>query len=479
MNKFNTTIIYVALLLCGKVYSQEFLDTALLRREVTFISTDDKGGRYPDSRGSKVVAEYVLSSFKQAGLKPLCSGGYQQFSLVDGWEPDSENTASFCGKPLKAYADFAPVNYFHTLQASLSAEIVLVGCGNDIDWAKCKGKWVMILCLKNHNYSTIAGRAIKHGVGGIILARTDHALPKYQYANVLRIKTKTTTTLGPVVEVSLGVAEEILKYSNKDLNIKELAKIEKKNNNSVIPLGVTFEARTSFKPKELTCRNVVAMLEGSDPKLKNEYIVVGAHYDHLGIQKSSTSSDTTKVIYNGADDNASGVVGLVELAKYFGSLNVKPKRSIVFVAFDAEEEGLLGSENFLTQDIGINNSQIKAMVNLDMIGRYSALQTLSIVGCNTSKEGEKLVKELVKNSPITAKIASNASLITMTSDHLNFYWKNIPVFLLNTGRHVDYHKPTDTAEKIDTYGMSQIIMIAKELVDNLANRKNNLTFKSL
>lgn len=455
-------------------FSQQYFDTLQLRKSVAFMSDDDKMGRLPDSDGSNAVASFIVDEFKHAGLKLLCNDGYQPFSYYKGWKMGDTNMAMFDGEPLQCFTDYAPACYFNTSMATLNADVVAVGNGKKVDWSKCEGKWVLLMPDLDDRHPSLARNAIKNGAGGVIIVDTAKA-PQYDYYNTLGVSANKVLTLGPVVKISEAVLARMLAKANMDVD--NLRNNIKKDKDMVLPLGIRFEATTNFYRNEVNAKNVVALLEGSDPVLKNEYIVVGAHYDHVGyVEKPSAKTGKLRTyIYNGADDNASGTVGMVELAKKYASQQMRPKRSIIFVAFDAEEEGLLGSDSFFDQCIAIDTSMVKAMVNLDMIGRYNPEKGLKIIGANSSKEGVHLVKKLTKKADIKVK-CEQKTLLFSASDHINFYRYGIPVFFFNTDTHKDYHRVSDEVQKIDFKHMQQILMIADELIDNLANRKKNLRY---
>lgn len=456
-------------------FSQQYFDTVQLRKSVEFMSADDKMGRLPGSDGSQVVSEYILAEFKNAGLVPLCSNGYQHFSYIKGWQNTDSCAAWLDDKELVPYLDFAPVNYFHTCKAGLEAEVVFVGNGEGVNWKQCTGKWVLLLEDENIHRTTASHMAIIQGAGGIIVIDTTDSL-QYEYSNVLRISTKKSTTLGPVVKISPAVADSLL--AKKNLSLSKILAHDSKE--YCIPLGVKFKAYTTFAPNEVMAKNVVAVLEGSDPGLKNEFIVVGGHYDHVGFTEriSKKTGKMRTYIYNGADDNASGTTAVVELAKKYASQAVRPKRSIVFVAFDAEEEGLIGSAKFFNECLPFDTSQVKAMVNLDMVGRYDENKGLKIIGANTSKEGEDLLEDITANCGLKVNMPMK-SLFFASSDHANFYRYGIPVFFFNTETHKDYHRVSDEVEKIDFASMRKIILIVDKLIDDLANRKKNLRFTKI
>jgi hypothetical protein len=217
------------------------------------------------------------------------------------------------------------------------------------------------------------------------------------------------------------------------------------------------------------------VLQGSDPVLKDQYIVLGAHYDHLGFGGYGSGSrvpDTVAVHY-GADDNASGVTGLIELAGKLSSDRNKPKRSIVFVAFAAEEMGLLGSKYF-TQNSLIDLSKVTAMLNFDMIGRLKDNKSISISGTGTSVESETILNQLKTGSGLNLKYSPEGY---GPSDHAAFYTENIPVFFITTGAHEDYHTPGDNLNGINLNGMVTVLTFSEKLVKSLADQPVALTFK--
>jgi hypothetical protein len=220
---------------------------------------------------------------------------------------------------------------------------------------------------------------------------------------------------------------------------------------------------------------VVGFIEGSDPILKNEFIVIGAHYDHLGMGGPNSSSrmpDTTAIHY-GADDNASGVSSILEVAASIKGLKTKPKRSIIIVAFGAEELGLVGSKQFFKNPL-VDVKKIKAMLNLDMVGRMRPDKALSVGGCGTALEFEPLLNILEPKSKM--KFSRNTDGYG-PSDHASFYMEGIPVLYFSTGAHSDYHTPFDTYEKLDYNSMKLVANFTYQITVLLANRTAPLTYK--
>jgi Iap family predicted aminopeptidase len=218
-------------------------------------------------------------------------------------------------------------------------------------------------------------------------------------------------------------------------------------------------------------KNVIGVLEGSGP-LAKETIVVGAHYDHLGYggRGSLAKNKTEKAIHHGADDNASGTTAVIELARRFGSMKNREGRRLVFMTFSAEESGLLGSAHYCNKQPLFALADTAAMVNLDMVGRLRPDKTtnkdrLIVEGVGTAKGFEALVDKLNGNPGFTyTKRAGSPPY----SDNDSFYRKGIPVLFFWTDTHEDYHRPSDTADKINFAGMRKITDLAENVVAHLA-----------
>jgi len=218
---------------------------------------------------------------------------------------------------------------------------------------------------------------------------------------------------------------------------------------------------------------VVAVIPGNDETLKNEYVVVGGHYDHLGMGGPGSGSRAvdTIAIHNGADDNASGVSVVIQLAEKMAAER-KNKRSVIFAAFGAEEMGLVGSKAF-TANPPVESDKIVGMFNFDMVGRLDSTSNgLSIGGTKTSLETETLLNDL--NTGFELAMSPEG---VGPSDHASFYLQNIPVFFISTGAHSDYHTPNDDAEFINYKGMKKVAEYSYLLLNEVTNRNDRLTFQ--
>ena len=219
-----------------------------------------------------------------------------------------------------------------------------------------------------------------------------------------------------------------------------------------------------------TGRNVIAAFDGADPRLKDEWIVIGAHYDHLGEGGSSSLAPGEKAIHNGADDNASGVSVVLSAARAFAG-GPRPARSVLFMAFTGEESGLLGSTYFVGHPTIAG--RMTAMINLDMVGRLGA-GPLIVYGVDTAEQWRTLVEPAATRAGIA--IATRGEGYG-PSDHTAFYTKDIPVLHLFTNTHGDYHKPTDDVDKIDGAGLEKVTRMVVEITSAVAARPEQLTLR--
>jgi hypothetical protein len=204
--------------------------------------------------------------------------------------------------------------------------------------------------------------------------------------------------------------------------------------------------------------NVVAFLDNKAPYT----VIVGAHYDHLGLgmEGSSLQANSQGMTHNGADDNASGTAGVIELARYFKNNGVKEKNNFLFICFSGEEMGLLGSKYFAEN---VDVTKANYMINMDMIGRLDPKNGVTVSGSGTSPGWETLLKKLsTREVPITTDSSG-----TGPSDHTSFYLKNIPVLHFFTGSHSDYHKPSDDWDKINYPGEAKVLDVIIKLIETV------------
>lgn len=223
-----------------------------------------------------------------------------------------------------------------------------------------------------------------------------------------------------------------------------------------------------------TSRNILGLMGGSDEQLKHEVIIVGAHYDHVGYGRPGNSYGPFGYIHNGADDNASGVAGLLEVAEALHQLPQRPRRTILFALWDAEEAGLIGSRYWLSTPT-LELGRVKLKINADMIGRLRN-QKLEIYGSRTAPGLRQLVSE--QNQHVGLNIDFTWKM-KEDSDHWPFYARGIPTLMFHTGLHDNYHRPSDDTHLLNLEGIREVSRLTTLTLLELANRDNLPTFREL
>ena len=245
-------------------------------------------------------------------------------------------------------------------------------------------------------------------------------------------------------------------------------KLKPLGDNKTFRQSFTFKGGTHGTGDEGKSKNIIGFISNQAATT----VVIGAHYDHLGMGNDGSSLDANPKgkIHNGADDNASGVAGVLELARYFQGNKIKEKSNFLFICFSGEELGLHGSKYF-TEHPTIDLSQVNYMINLDMVGRLEEAKGLSVSGTGTSPGWEGMLKKF-SNEKLVIKTDSSG---IGPSDHTSFYLKNIPVLHFFTGSHSDYHKPSDDFDKVNYDGEVAVLKLITDLI--MANDPNpKLTF---
>ncbi|MCS7209261.1 MAG: M20/M25/M40 family metallo-hydrolase, partial [Fimbriimonadales bacterium] len=307
--------------------------------------------------------------------------------------------------------------------------------------------------------------AVQKGAIGVILVNlpeNDRLLPvgmrgRAPAANVAVLNVRTSVGDKLLQPLGITVAEAARRIQEKGLPISAR-------------LDTTAEMAASIEPNRGVARNVIGFIQGSDPQLRDEVIVIGAHYDHLGYGEVGSLAPEPGDIHYGADDNASGTAAIMELARLLAQNRERLKRSVLVIAFSAEEEGLLGAEYFLRNPT-IPRENIVAMLNFDMVGRMTN-NRVSISGVGTAAEWEAILRA-ANTENLNLQLSSSAS---GGSDHMAFMRRDIPVLFFFTGMHPDYHRPSDTWDKINYEGQAQIVALAERVVYDLASRPTRLQF---
>lgn len=474
-------------------FAQEEITVKELESHLEFLASDSLKGRLPGTDEGFIAATYINEQFQKAGLLPLGEDGFQFFEVTTSVSLEEGNYLSFNGVQVKAEEEYMPFAY--SKSDEVSAGIVFAGYGFEIDsdtliWNDYQdldvtAKWVMILRgdpepdNTNSNYISFSGDRDKvlaardKGAAGVIFVSG----PKWDAKDPLvsLYYDRSNSNAGIVVlHVKREIADAMLKESEK--TIKQLESLLNNERMSMsFELGLTVENKTLLHYDRVRTQNVLGMVEGSDPVLKNEFIIIGAHYDHLGMGGwgSGSRMPDTIAVHNGADDNASGVAGVIEIAERLAANKDNLKRSVIAMAFGAEEMGLLGSKYFNDNPL-VDKDKIIAMVNFDMIGRLNDGKVVMVGGSGTSVESEEIIKATGVDYELDLRLSPEGF---GPSDHAPFYASNIPVFFINTGVHEDYHTPVDDVEFINFEGQKLVSDYSYALVYSIANRDEALTFQ--
>lgn len=489
-------ILFILLLFANLGFSQKNAEITAkeLKTDVYFLASDSLKGRKPGTKEADVAADFIRQSFKDAGLKLLCDNGFQYFEIVQDVTLGDHNDLKFEGFQGTIKKDFMPVAY--SSNGTISSSVVFAGYGFDIDQDSLKwkdydgidvqGKWVMILRgdpeLDNNDskfipFTEIRGKILvakDHGAAGVLIV-TPVAVDKDDKLIGLHSENNDVTSGIPVINIKRDIANQLLKSTG--LTVDSLEKIlnkTRKPKTRVLTVNVT--GSSELIQKKARTENVVGMIEGTDPILKDEYIVIGGHYDHLGFGGPGSGSRMldTVAIHNGADDNASGAAMVMALAGKLGAVKDKLKRSVILISFTGEEMGLLGSKYF-TDHSPVDMKKIKAMFNFDMIGRFDKeKKAISVSGTGTSLEADSIMKIYEKGLSFEVTHSPDGY---GPSDHASFYSSNIPVFFFTTGSHMDYHTPFDDADKLDYQKEKEIGDFGYNLIMNVDNMPKALTFR--
>lgn len=469
------------------------ISAADLEKNITFLASDSLKGRKPGTPEANIAAQFIMDHFLQAGLTPLADHGFQYFDVVTGVELGEDNHLSLNGEDFKLNEDFTPLAF--SSSGAVNAQVVFTGFGFDLhldslEWndyidMDVQGKWVMFFRADPEPdnsesafipFSNIRSKVLTakdNGAAGVLLV-TPRSLEKEDKLMPLVVENNEVTAGIPVINITRNLADKVLLATGFTADSLE-AMITGQMKPRSFPIQGLLDAGTDIHQERQKTENVIGLLKGSDPVLQDQYIVVGAHYDHLGMggPNSGSRMPDTNAVHNGADDNASGTAMVMELAKALAKAGA-PARSIVFVAFSAEEMGLLGSKYFVDNP-PVPLTSIVAMFNFDMVGRFDKEKNeINVSGTGTSVEADSILSLYEKGLPFRVVHSADGY---GPSDHASFYAANIPVFYFNTGVHMDYHTPFDDTEKLDFNSEAAIGLFAANLIESVAGAPEPLTFK--
>ncbi len=484
---------FISAILPVEIYSQDTdITVKELKEHVYFLASDSLEGRKPGTKGGRIAGEYIRNSFIEAGLAPLGADGFQYFNVTTNVEPGSENELIVNGDIANYDEDYKLLNF--SSNALVDAPVVFAGYGFTIDhdslkWNDYKdidveGKWVMILRgdpepeLDNSLFISYAGDRDKlltardnKAAGVLFVNGTNTSAEDKLMASTFN---RVTASAGlPAINISRRIADSILMGQTIEAIEKET--IDTKQS-IVFETDSKVIATTDLNRVEVETQNVVAIIKGNDPILKDQYIVIGAHYDHLGMggHGSGSRMPDTIAVHNGADDNASGVAAVIEIAEKLNHNRELLKRSIVLMAFGAEEMGLLGSQYFTNNPL-VGLKDIALMVNFDMIGRLDSIKrVITISGTGTAENMVEILSKHEENSDIKFNHSPEGY---GASDHASFYGAGVPVMFFFTGAHEDYHTPDDDPDRINYAGEKDIVDFAYDVIFDIANRDDRLVYK--
>ena len=481
---------FVLIINRSKSLSSEITEDEIMNH-IRYLSHDNRSGRLPGTRGSKDVIAYLIKNLKSYGVHPAIGESYTQpFDIQTGIRLGPANTLMINKDTLVVNSDYLPM--FFSANGNYSGEAVFVGYGfqindKELKWDDYKGidvkdKWVMAMRNspeRNQPHSIFTNHSPLHkkmmvakdnGAKGIIFVSQveDEELYPLKYTPGFK-----NDEIAAIV-LSKNRANKIFErvgWSTK--------KIQDEMNQNLKPLNfqlgfLNIETSINIEPIIKKGANVVGEIRSRNREFRDEYIVIGAHFDHIGMGGPGSGSRKPEAdqIHPGADDNASGTSGLLELAQKLSANVGHLKRSVLLVAFDAEEKGLLGSKYFIkSSPVDIKN--ITTMINMDMIGRMSD-SSYTVGGVGTSPYFEHLLDSL-KRDRFFNLIMNKPGF--GPSDHAAFYSENIPVLFFFSGFHDEYHTPDDTWQLINLKGEKYILDFIYDLVFHLARAPEKPVFQ--
>ena len=514
-----------------------------LREHISYLASDKLEGRRTGRSGANLAAEYIAREFARYGLRRSIGVDLpgmsileadsphrylQEFPYVADVELGKGNILLMRRVNLRAGEDWMPLGFSQNASVE-NPQAQFVGYGITAaelkydDYSNGKAKDKVAIALSGTpdgdnphgqfaRYEDVRWKAIAARNAGskalVVIASEENF--KDDRLSRLRYDNSAGDAGIPVLAISQQTALRLFGAENMALLVSlanDLSKVHSQNSGT--PTGNRVLAGLGFfnsfgqisidiRRNEVAAANVIGILYGSDPQLKQEAIVIGAHYDHLGRGGEGSLAPREGEIHHGADDNASGVAGLLELARIFSSQQPRPRRTIIFMAFSGEEEGLLGSNYYVNHPI-VPLANTVAMINMDMIGRMKD-NKLIVGGVGTAQEWPQTIASANASERMAVSAAGAASAspfrsvpivvganggtvvsidyakpfeLTINqdgygpSDHSSFYAKQIPVLFFWTGTHDDYHKPSDTADKINYTDEARVVALVARIVSDI------------
>jgi hypothetical protein len=450
---------FAVLLLTGTIAGAQKLKKedrelmSALEQHVRVLSNDELGGRRTGTKGEKLAAEYIATVFRKTGLFPKGTQEYlQPFTINEGKQVNQATHLVINGENLQLNRDFFPLPFSPNVSLEALPSIALQEA--DMPW---------FFDLKE-------------------LIEENKANPHFDLYDAIRrkaenLKNKGATTL---FVYNTGKEQDGIRFNSADrsapapIPVVYISQAAAKKFLADESATLDMKLKVDMGEKIRTGTNVIGFIDNGAPTT----VVLGAHFDHLGLGEDGNSLVRTgqPQIHNGADDNASGVAALLELARMLKSSKLTANNYLL-AAFSGEELGLLGSKYFVEHPV-VDPKSLNYMINMDMIGRLNdSSKTLTVGGYGTSPEWGKLFSQTGKKGIYTGNLVFRFdSSGTGPSDHASFYRKDIPVLFYFTGLHSDYHKPSDDVEKLNYAGQMQIVRHIYSLLELQGKARTKLQF---
>lgn len=495
----------LALLLILSVAAAPGQSTARQRLEaaIRFLADDLLEGRGTPSRGLDLAALYLANELREAGWLPANGESYfQPYKLRDFSPKKSAYTVSVNGIELKPEEFYFLPFGMDPARTPVEYELMFAGFGvvapergvDDLKDADLEGKGIVALAgapwevdvSTPMGYDRALGKSIQATVrkGALLLYATHEfearegsgemaffrEMVQVDYAYLPAFEGKTTMGLGPILAVSPAVFDRALSRAT-GATYSQWQERLRKDPHSARKLNASVRIHIDAKPRESEARNVVAMLAGSDAKLRDEWIVLTAHYDHLGSKETPPGQDG---VWNGADDNASGTAGVLELARRLSSMNPPPKRSSLVFLTSGEDRGLLGSAFYSVNPL-VPYGRVVVNINVDMVGRSDGSVQAIAPGSTALFESATAAGKTHGIKVLPDQQPSWRILYLVDSYHFARF--DVPAIEFFTGLHKDYHQPSDEADLIHYDELSRIMEVITEVTREYAQGAKRPDFK--
>jgi Peptidase family M28/PDZ domain/PA domain len=504
MRRVSVVVLAVAVCAVSLQADPRRIDPKAYIEHVKFLASEDLEGRGNGSRGLESAAEYIAAKFRAAGLEPGGDGGtfFQRFDMTTGMSIDPGNSLTLqSGRSSVKFDVGRDYEIVSTSGASSAGTqtlpVVFAGYGisapalryDDYAGVDATDKAVLIFTHEpqehdprsafegqtNTAHSTMMRKvevARRNGAKAILVVDDmNHRPSPERFRRWLREPQAEDFGI-PVFFLSRDQMQRALGTRlNLDTTSDEIDRDFAPKSRVLADLTVSAIDRTTRVRRPV--RNVIGTLKGSDPSLQAEVVVIGAHYDHLGRSgRFSMSQNSTGQVHHGADDNASGTAAVIEMAKAAVEARKDFRRSLVFMTFAGEEHGLLGSSHYVNHPtLPLENTV--AMINLDMVGRAGGRIMVDGLANSPSVEADLTAAESASSLKLRALRGGPGA---GASDDATFLLRKIPSINFFSGFHSDYHRPSDTWEKIDAAGGAGVADLALALARQLANRAQRPPF---